>query len=297
MAWSIGLSVYDMPVGDLLELSVAADRLGFDAIWLGEHVVLPVGYESEHPTTEDDQQHHHIAGPIVDPDTNLVDQFTAFGAIAARTVGLRLATGIYLSPLRHPLMTARSVCTLQAVSDGRLLLGVGAGWLEAEFDALDVPFDGRMARFEEGLGLLREALAGGPFEHSGRFYETGKVQVTAEPVDLPLILGGNSDKALLRAALLGDGWFSSGTPSRSEAIRLREELLDLRRAAGLPVEDFRTYVRVAGADVDELREHADAGLDDLVVWADEVWRGETYEERNDELARAATAFGLAPRTP
>ena len=295
MTQHIGISAYDMAVDDLVELAVAADALGFEAIWLGEHLVLPVGYTTEHPTDADETQHHQITGPIVDAGTRLVDQFVVFGAIAARTTGLRLATGIYLSPLRHPLLTARAVCTLQAVSGGRLVLGLGAGWLEDEFTALDVPFRGRMARFEEGVDLLRTSLAGGPFDHDGPLFQTGKVQVTPDPVEVPLIFGGNTPKALRRAAVLGDGWFSSGTPSPAEARRLRDELLELRRTAGAPTDGFRTYVRVAGADVDELRSYAADGLDDVVVWADELWVGDTIDERRASLARHADRLGLVPR--
>ena len=107
--------------------------------------------------------------------------------------------------------------TLQGVAGGRFMLGVGSGWLEEEFDALGVPFAERGARFDETLAVLRAAWAGGELEGAGPHYPFARVLVTAEPVRVPLILGGNTDRALRRTARLADGWFSSGNPTFDEA--------------------------------------------------------------------------------
>ena len=106
MSVRIGLSAYNISTSDLVHLAAAADQVGFDSLWLGEHIVLPLGYQSDHPTTADRAQQHH-RGPIVDPSTTLVDPLVALAACAAVTTRLRLATGIYILPLRHPLITAR----------------------------------------------------------------------------------------------------------------------------------------------------------------------------------------------
>src|SRR2546430_16783215 len=103
---NIGISAYDMAAGDFLDLARAADQLGFDTIWLGEHLVLPVDYASIHPTKATEGQQHHT-GPIVDPNTKLLDPLVALAAVAGATTRLRLATGIYILPLRQPLLTAR----------------------------------------------------------------------------------------------------------------------------------------------------------------------------------------------
>ena len=227
LSMSVGISVYDMAASDVRELAVAADEAGFDAVWLGEHVVLPVGYSSEHPTAGTGG-HEHITGPIVDPDTELLDPWVALGAVAGATTRLRLATGIYILPLRHPLITARSAATLQDASGGRLLLGIGAGWLVEEFAALDVPFDERYGRLVETIEIIRAAWAGGPFDYHGKYFSFDPIQLTSRPVQVPLIMGGNTPPALKRAGLLGDGWFSSGTPSFDDARRLRDTLLELR---------------------------------------------------------------------
>jgi alkanesulfonate monooxygenase SsuD/methylene tetrahydromethanopterin reductase-like flavin-dependent oxidoreductase (luciferase family) len=175
------------------------------------------------------------------------------------------------------------------------MLGIGAGWLREEFDALDVPFGDRGSRLEETLAVLRSAWTGGPFDHQGRHFSFGKVQVTPRPADIPLVLGGNTDRALRRAARLGDAWFSSGTPSLPEALRLRDRL------AGLCAEQGRDplpcYVRVERWDPDLLRRYEAEGIENVVVWADQVWprRGEaTLADRRRALADGAERLGLRP---
>lgn len=182
-----GLSVYDVTATELVEVALAAEAAGFDSLWLGEHLLLPVDYGAVHPTRRPEQER---AARIVGPDTRLVDPLVALAGAAAHTRRLQLATGIYLLPLRHPLAVARATLTLQELSGGRLLLGVGAGWLRDEFEALAVPFGDRALRLEESIEILRRAWAGGVFEHHGTVYDFGPVQLTAHPVRVPLILGG-----------------------------------------------------------------------------------------------------------
>src|SRR3954469_19721494 len=165
----VGLTTYNISAGELVDLAGAADELGFDSLWLGEHIVLPLEYETEHPTTQYADHRHH-KGPIVDPSTTLVDPLVALSAAAAATRRIKLATGIYILPLRPPLVTARMTATLHDVSGGRFLLGVGSGWLEEEFDALGVPFAERGARFDEAIELLRLSWSGAPFRFDGTHF-------------------------------------------------------------------------------------------------------------------------------
>lgn len=291
----LGLSVYDTTFADLRDLAVAADELGFSSLWLGEHVVLPLGYGSEHPSTEGETEQHHT-GPIIDPSTRLLDPLVALAGVAAVTSRITLATGIYLLPLRPPLVTARMAATAAEVSGGRFVLGVGAGWLEEEFEAVGVPFAERTARYLESIEVLRAAWSGEPFSHAGRHWATGSVQLTTEPVAVPLVLGGNGPRALRRAAELGDGWFSSGTPTFEEALALRRQLLALRREAGR-ADRFDVHVRARIADADELDRYAEAGFEDVVIWADTVWpdRGD-IDHKRAQLREAAARLGLAPPT-
>jgi probable F420-dependent oxidoreductase len=282
----IGISVYDLDVRDLVELAAAADELGFESLWLGEHIVLPVGYRSAHPVTGGGDHQLHDR-PIVDPATKLVDPLVALAGCAAHTRSILLATGIYLVPLRSPVVTARMVHTLHGLSGGRFLLGAGAGWLEEEFAAVGVPFERRGERLEENLEVIRTALAGGPFRRDGLL-----LQLCEDPVSVPVILGGNTERALQRAARLGDGWFASGTPDLGDACRWRDRVLALRDQAGRSG-DFSVHVRVPGADRDVIERYAEARFDRVVIWADQIWPSKgDLESKRVALAEAAVRLGV-----
>ncbi len=287
----VGLTAYDVHPLDFVELAAAADEAGFNSIWLGEHIVLPLGFTTAHPTrTQPGVQHH--TGPLISPDTELVDPLVQLAAAAAVTTRITLATGIYLLPLRHPLVAARAICTAQDLARGRLKLGVGFGWLEEEFRVLGVPFVERVSRFEEAIDVVRAALGGGEVRFEGRHFSISGVQVTNRVTRVPLILGGNSDRALDRAARLGDGWFASGTPPFEESVRLRDELLRRRRVYG-DRPPFGVTVRMHGADPDAAHRYEDAGFDEVLIWADQVWPADRpLSAKRDVLFEAASAFGL-----
>lgn len=279
-----GLSVYDVSARELTDLAAAAEAAGFDTLWLGEHLLRPVGYRAVHPTREPEQE---LAARIVGPDTRLTDPFVALAAAAGRSRRLQLATGIFVLPLRHPLAVARAVLTLQELAEGRVLFGVGLGWLREEFEALGVPFADRVARFEESLDILRKAWAGGAFEHHGAVYDFGPVELTAQSARVPLILGGNTAPALRRAALRADGWFASGTPSLAEAVGLMARLDAAQDAAGRAV-PLTTYVRATPAA--DVARYAEAGFSQVVFWAHELCP--PAPGRWDRLAAAAAELGI-----
>jgi alkanesulfonate monooxygenase SsuD/methylene tetrahydromethanopterin reductase-like flavin-dependent oxidoreductase (luciferase family) len=200
---------------------------------------------------------------------------------------------VYILPLRHPLLTARMTLTVQDAADGRFMLGVGSGWLREEFDALNVPFDDRAGRMDETIAILRRAWNGEEFAHTGPTFAFPTVLATPKPVDVPLIMGGNTERALRRAANLGDGWFSSGTPGLEDAARLRDRVLALRTEIGQP--PFPVYVRVPTADPAVLDRYEAEGFDRVVVWADQLWpaEGSAADKREAFMAASAT-LGLRP---
>jgi probable F420-dependent oxidoreductase len=287
----IGISCYDRPPSDVVELAVAAERAGFDSIWLGEHVVAPLTYESHHPTQDATGSADHNGKPIVDPTVELADPLVTLAAVAARTTTLGLATGIYLLPLRHPLLTARSAATLSDVSGGRFRLGIGAGWLREEFAALDVPFAGRTARMEEAVEVLRTAWQGGPAEFRGSHFAFDRLQVSRHRVPVPIVLGGNTEPALRRAVAMGDGWFSSGIPTFDEARRLRDRIAALHDELGRS-QPLPTTWRIATCDADVVDAYAREGFEELLVMQYDVWAGATLDERLDCLDKAAASLGV-----
>ncbi|MDT0202699.1 TIGR03619 family F420-dependent LLM class oxidoreductase [Nocardioides sp. AE5] len=286
----IGLSAYNLSAPDVLALAQDADAAGFDILWLGEHILAPKGYETSHPRSSAAFQQHSF--PHADPSVKLVDPLVTLGAAGAVTNQIHLATGVFVAPLRHPLMVARTVATAQEVCGGRLVLGLGAGWLEEEFAALDVPFKGRFRRLEEGVEILRDALAGGWVERDSADYAFAPVQITQAPVPVPVVMGGNSPAAIRRAVRMADGWFSSGTPTLEEALALRELLRSESEAAGRTT-PLRTWFRVPGADPVNLSRWADEGFEDVVVWANQVWP-EAATDRAAVIAQHARALGINP---
>lgn len=288
---TVGISAYNIGAADLVDLAEAADELGFHGIWLGEHLFRAADYTSTHPRVGDDAG-HQMDKPIVDVGTELIDQWVTFGAAGRVTERLHLATGIYLLPLRHPLVTARSAATAHDFAPGRVILGAGAGWLVEEFDALGVPFKTRMSRFEECVAILRKAWAAEEFSWSGKHFEFDTLQVCNEPIHVPVILGGNAEKALERAARLGDGWFSSGTPALADSLKLHQEILRLRELHADASAPFDCYFRIDQADAATVRRYASEGIDNVVVWADQIWVGETLEQRRAALAAAAVELGV-----
>jgi probable F420-dependent oxidoreductase len=287
----VGLSTYNITSAELLDIAQAADQAGFDSLWLGEHVVLPWGYGSVHPAHQGDEakQEAEPYRQIVEPSTELIDPLVALAGAATVTRRVKLATGIYLLPLRHPLMTARAAATLDGLSGGRFMLGVGSGWLREEFEALGVPFAERGQFYEESLDVLRAAFRGGPFQHAGKQFQTGEVQVSPRPVGVPLVLGGNSDRALSRAARLADAWFSSGTPSFEEAVRLRDRLEHFRAQCGRS-DPLPAYFRVPGGDLSVVARYVAEGMDKLIFWVQNL--SPPGRDRHEALQEAASALGL-----
>ncbi len=162
-----------------------------------------------------------------------LDPFTAFGFVAASTTRLMLHTNILVMAYRNPFLTAKAAATLQVLSGGRLILGAGAGYQKAEFEALGADFHKRGADFDEALKVIRMAWAGGPVVYQGRtFNAVGNEPRPVPPVQPPIWIGGGSGKALERAALLGDGWcpfFAAPTMSasnRETGIHTIEQLAD-----------------------------------------------------------------------
>ena len=290
----IGLSTYDLTARQFVGLARAADRVGFASLWLGEHVFLPCGYDSAHPTHVGEvggDGRTDNGSRIIEVDTELLDPASAIGAAAAVTDRIQLATGVYILPLRHPLLTARMCASLDAVSGGRFMLGVGSGWLREEFDALAVPFADRGIIQDECVEILRSAFAGGPFHYSGKQFHLGEVQLSARPVAVPLVLGGNSDRAMTRAVRRADAWFASGIPTFDEACRLRDRLEAIREREGR-TEPLPAWFRVPGGDVTVADRYLAEGLDRLLFWAQNVC-DPTGDAVDAELDRAAELLGLS----
>lgn len=176
-----------------------AERLGFESVWMSEHLVLPAQFDvSRYPD-----------GRLpIDPRTPVFDPLVYLAALAATTTTLRLGTYIYQLALRPVLVAARAVTTLDVVSEGRLELGVGAGWLREEWDAAGVPFAGRGARLEAAVRTCRRLWSVPLVEARDEYFDFPPVAFEPKPVQapLPVHMGGESPVAMRRALELAQGW-------------------------------------------------------------------------------------------
>lgn len=248
-----GLSVWPARPKLLIPLTQKAEQVGFESIWLGEHVAFPSKIETKYPYAE-------VEPPL--PTTPLYDSLVLFSHLAALTTKINLGTSIYILPLRHALNIARQLVTLDAVSGGRVLFGVGAGWLREEMVALGVDFATRGRRTEEILTVLRRLWSEPRITHDGEFYPFKEIGFEPKPVKgtIPILLGGETDLALKRAAKFGDGWIGVySDPERAAALvaKLMQLRADTERAAE-PLEITITCPELPSAD--QVKRYADAGV-------------------------------------
>ena len=201
---------------DLVEIARAADRAGFDYVASCDHVAIP----------------RRLAAAM---STVWYDPVATLGFLAGVTERVRLLSHVAVVGLRHPLLTAKQYATLDHLSGGRLILGVGAGHVQEEFEALGVDFDRRGAVLDESVDALRAALGPEEFpEHHGKLYDFEGLGQRPRPAQerVPVWIGGSSPAAVRRAALKGDGWLPQGDPRDrlpAQLARIRE----LRAQAGV----------------------------------------------------------------
>jgi probable F420-dependent oxidoreductase len=204
------------------------------------------------------------------PGSPLYDAWVTLAYIAAATQRIRLGTHVYILPLRHPLVTARAVGTLDVLSGGRAILGAGVGWLEDEFHFVGESFADRGRRTDEIIGLLRELWSAKVIDFHGEFYELGPLRFEPKPKQarLPIEIGGVTPPAIRRAARLGDGWLATGKMELAELEQKIKRLHALRREAGRGSEAFEvSFGNQLGLDLASVKRYADAGVTRLMLMA------------------------------
>jgi probable F420-dependent oxidoreductase len=242
-------------------IATTAERLGFSTIWAPEHVVLLEDYASKYP---------YSSGEFpTPPDIPIGDPFTTLAYAAACTSKIRLATGICLVPEHNPLVLAKIVATVDRLSSGRFVLGVGVGWLAEEFQALGISFARRAQRTREYIDVMRKLWTERSSSHQGEFVNFNNVLSYPKPVGdrgVPVWFGGESGPALRRVAEYGNGWigFNLLPDQAAEKVRQIEELLKAngrkRSDVHLAVSPYTNPIKT-----DDLKRYRDAGVEEIAL--------------------------------
>lgn len=219
------------------ELLQAGEEAGFESAWTVDHVVVPDGYESAYPYSDDGKI---FAGV----NTNArPDPLIWLAYAAAVTTKIKLATGVLILPQRNPVVTAKQVATLDVMTGGRLILGIGVGWLAEEFGAIGAPFEQRGKRTDEYIAAMRELWQSDSPTYKGDYVDFKNANCRPQPVNgtVPIVIGGHSRAAAMRAGKLGDGFFPArGAPgpiielARRTAAEYGRDPADLEITLSMP---------------------------------------------------------------
>ncbi|HXQ64887.1 MAG TPA: TIGR03619 family F420-dependent LLM class oxidoreductase [Steroidobacteraceae bacterium] len=269
----------------VFDLARFCEGVGFHGVLPSDHVVHPEKQESTYLYSADHKP------PSFEDDTLWPDCWSLIGALAAITEKLHFCTNVFILPLRHPIEVAKATSSVAYFSNGRLLLGAGAGWMKEEFDMLGVDFASRGKRYNECIEVIRKLHGGGFVEHHGRFFDFPRIIMTpTPPKPVPILIGGISEPALRRAARLGDGWISPGQ-TIGGTFETLQTLDRLRREYGTRNREFNAIVAIFGAPVtvDDLRRLEDAGATGFVSvpFALTVAPNTTFEQKRTVLERFA----------
>jgi probable F420-dependent oxidoreductase len=278
----------------IANMATTLEAAGFDSIWTSDHVVFPHEVRSRYPFAADGR----ITWPV---DVDYLEPVVALSAMTSSTSKAELGTSVLILPMRNPILFAKQAACVDVISSGRLVLGVGVGWLREEFEALGANFDDRGAVLDEWLAIARRCWTGTVEPFEGRYYRLPEA-IYCRPTPtrhLPVLIGGMSRHALERAGRSADGWLAQFSLEDLSEPSIANGLAAMREAghqAGRPAAEldrFRIVVRVTGADrklgvlATRLESLAGAGATELIVDVD--WEGEDGPSRSFETLRSAVA--------
>ena len=231
----------------------AAEAAGFESLWTGEHIVLP---EPQVPPSP------------VPADTPFIDSAIALAFVAALTTKVRLGTGIIILPQRNPVVLAKELASVDVLSNGRLIFGIGIGYLQPEFAAIGAPFDHKGPRTEEFLASMIALWSMERPEYEGRFLSFKGINAMPRPAQKPhpeIVFGGHTKEAFSRAARLAKGWFGFALDIDGTA-KCIEGLKRACSAAGRRFEDLEVSVTPRGrVDLEAAGRYGELGVSRLIL--------------------------------
>lgn len=243
-------------------LGPATEERGFDSIWALEHVVLFDEYQSRYPYSPDGR--FPFGG-----ETGVLDPFISLSFLTMVTSTIRLGTGICLLPQRNPVYTAKEAATIDYLSNGRLIMGVGVGWLAEEFQVLQVPFERRGSRCRSYVEVMKRLWCDPVSEYKDEFYSLPPCRQFPKPVQTPhppIHFGGESNAALKRVADQGQGWYGFSLEPEEAAERM-EYLKKLMDERGRSMDELEVSIcpYMKSLDLDKVKRYRDVGIDRVIV--------------------------------
>ena len=187
---------------NMVAMAQLAEARGFESVWVPDHVIMPTRIVSTYPYTKS-------GGFIADPKGSHLDPITSLAFMAGCTKRVRLGFSVLVAPYRHPVVTGKMMATIDVLSNGRLNVGVGAGWLDEEFEALGVPTERKWARTEEHIRIWKELWTAEEPKYDGLYHSFSHVQCRPQPLQKPhppITIGGNGKACFRRVVALADGW-------------------------------------------------------------------------------------------
>jgi probable F420-dependent oxidoreductase len=238
---------------DALAVARMLDEAGYDGVICADHLIYPRQLTSPYPSP--------TGVPMWSPDTAWPDSWIMIGAMSSITQRLRFSNAIYVAPARPLVEVAKQVATASVISQGRVSLAVGAGWMREEFELLGQDFGNRGKRLDEMIPALRALWQGGWVSWSGCYYEVPELMLEPHPTTpVPILCGGESEVALRRAARLCDGWVGTAY-AWDDAVRYVRKLTELRREYGRDGEPFEIMLAlIEMPSVDLYRRAEDLGI-------------------------------------
>jgi probable F420-dependent oxidoreductase len=242
-----------MDSAEALAVAKMLDEAGYDGVICADHLIYPRVLQSRYPTGAE--------RPPWSPETAWPDSWILIGAMAAVTGRLRFSNAVYVAPARPLLEVAKQVATASVISDGRVSLAVGTGWMREEFELLGQDFGNRGKRLDEMIPALRALWQGGWVSWSGHYYQVPELMLEPHPpTPVPILCGGESEVALRRAARLCDGWVGTAY-AWDDAVGYVQKLTALRREYGRHGEPFEIMLALLEPpSVDLYRRAEDLGI-------------------------------------
>jgi probable F420-dependent oxidoreductase len=269
----------------IIAVAEAAESLGYSTVWAIDHLVLPAKVEG---------------GYAFNPLDPFLEPITVLGALALRTSRIKLGTAVLVLPYRHPIYTAKALATVDVLSGGRLIAGVGAGWMEPEFAALGVPLAERGSRTNETIDALKALWTEDVPSYHGRHFQFSNIKAVPAPVQRPwppILVGGMTKGALQRVVRRADGWIALGK-SPAELRQPLETLREMAAKAGRRPEELQICMAPVSTPsleqvLDDLPHYAELGVQHLYLsmraWATEFSRFMELMGRFADAARLASS--------